>query len=206
MIDLPPVTPHIEIVVASEGMSKGLAQTESGQALARIELASGGLYAGGQIKNITSPSAEAESALFVGWRGRVDGFDLNGSATYKRWLWTHGPGDGEALELSVAASRTRGRVTPRIALTYSPDELGATAESLYAEGGASVRLTSSTSLSASVARRERALQLDYTAFNAGVTHAFGGHFSADLRIHDTDRSGLSRAYRPRVVLVLRARF
>jgi len=206
MIDLPPVTPHVEIVVASEGMSKGLAQTEGGQALGRAELAIGDFHVGGQVKNISSPSADAESAAFVGFRTRAGGFDLGGSISYKRWLWPVAPADDEAVEIGLSASRTFGRVTPKISLTYSPDELGTTGESLYLEGGASVRLGPAITLGASAGRRERALQPDYTAFNAGATYMPDRRFSADLRYYDTDRSGLGRAYRPRVVLALRARF
>lgn len=205
MIDMPPVQPRIEIVVASEGMSKGLAQTDGGQALARLELGAGGAYAGGQIKNITSPQAEAEAALFFGYRGRIGTFDVAGSVSYKSWLWRHGPARG-AFEFGLSASRAWGRFTPRIGLTYSPDELGSTRSSLFAEAGAAFRMSPGISFSGGAGRRERASQPDYTAFNAGVTLSIGRHVSADLRYYDSDRSGLGRSYRQRVVLELRARF
>ena len=206
MIDLPPPQPHFEIVLASEGMSKGLAQTDGGQALARLELDAGGLLAGGQLKNITSPDAEAEAGLFLGYRGRLGRVQITGTITYKSWLWRHRPADAEAVEFGLSASRTWGRVTPRIAVNYTPDDLGTTGTSLFLETGFSFRLNDRFSVSALAGRREREAQPDYTAFNVGLTFSISRHLSADLRYHDTDRSALGRSYRERVVLGLRVRY
>ena len=205
MIDLPPPQPHFEIVLASEGMSKGLAQTEDGQALARVELDAGGFLAGGQLKNVTSPDAEAEAGLFLGYRGRLGRVEIAGTVTYKSWLWRHRPADAEAVEFSLSANRTWGRFTPRVTANYTPDDLGTTGASLFLETGLAFRLTQRLSVSVFAGRRERESQPDYTAFNLGMTVSIGRHLSADLRYHDTDRSALGRSYRERVVLSLRIR-
>lgn len=205
MIDLPPLQPRVEIVVSSEGMSKGLAQTDGGQLIGRLELSRGNFHIGGQLKNIDSPSADAESALFAGFRGRAGRFEIGGSVSYKRWLSTSGAGDGEAIELAIAASRPIGPATIRLSLVYSPDELGATGESLFAELGGSVSVSRRWSLGFGLGRRERARQPDYTAFNAGATLALDRRFSVDLRYHDSDRSKRDRSYAPRLVLTLRSR-
>lgn len=205
MIDLPPAQPHFEIVAASEGMSKGLAQTEGGQPLGRIELASGDISVGAQLKNISSPSADAESAAFIGLRRRAGRLEIGGSVSYKRWLWTSGPGDGEAVEFGLTASRPVGPVRPRVILAYSPDELGSTGASLFADLNISARLSQRWSLGVCLGRRERALAADYTAFNAGATLEPDRRFAIDLRYYDSDRSGRGRAYAPRLVLSLRAR-
>ncbi len=206
MIDLPPPQPHFEIVLASEGISKGLAQTEDGQALARLELHAGEFLVGGQIKNLTSPDADAEAHLFLGHRRSFGRIELAGIVTYKSLLWRNRPADSEAVEFSLSASRRSGRFTPRVAVTWSPDELGPTGTSWFLEAGVAYRLTERLTLSALAARRERSAQPDYTAFNLGMTFAISRNFSADLRIHDTNRSALGRSYHERVVLALRARF
>ena len=51
MIDLPPPDPGIEIVVASRGYSKGLAQTDGVQVRAQPELAFGPVYVAVYAKN-----------------------------------------------------------------------------------------------------------------------------------------------------------
>jgi uncharacterized protein (TIGR02001 family) len=206
MIDLPPPQPHFEFLLASEGMSKGLAQTEGGQALARLEVDAGGFLAGGQLKNITTPDAEAEAGLFLGYRGRLGRVEIAGTVSYKAWLWRHRPADAEAVEFNLAASRSWGRLTPRVAVSYSPDDLGTTGASLFLEAGITFRLVERLSISALAGRRERSAQPDYTAFGVGMTFSITRNFSADLRYYDSDRSALGRSYRERLVLALRARF
>ena len=112
---------------------------------------------------------------------------------------------------SDAARRQRtarrfGRLTPRINLVYSPDDLGGTRASLYAEAGASLSLFSGASVSANIARRARDGGPDYIAFNAGATYAITGNVSADLRYYDTTQSRLGVIYQPRVVASVRIHF
>lgn len=204
--DLPPADPGIEIVLASRGISKGLAQTEGPQLLVRPEVAFGPVYVSAYGKNVTSETLDGEAGTTLGVRTSAGGFDLGASATYKFNYATEGPGDFEAWEFAASASRRMGPVTARASLVWSPDDLGSTGRSAFAEGQLSYSLGSGRSLVGAVGRREREGGADYTAFNAGVAQTFADHFTAEVRWYDTDRSNLGFPYRGRLVASLRARF
>jgi hypothetical protein len=206
MFALPSPDPGIEITAFSQGMSKGLRQTDGVQILVRPEVAVGPLFVGAFYKNITSPTADGEAAVLVGLRHRLGGFDLAFSAAYKWNTNARAQADRDCLEFTATASRRFGRVTPRIALTWSPDDLGGTRASLYAEAGASVSLFAGASVSANIARRARDGGPDYVAFNAGATYAITSNLSADLRYYDTEQSRLGVIYEPRLVASARLHF
>jgi hypothetical protein len=203
---LPPPDPGIEILLASQGMSKGLRQTAGPQLVARGTLGWGPLDLGVQYRNVDSRSAEGELSAFATLRVRAAGFELSAGVTGKGWIATHGRPDRASLELNAAAARGFGPVAARISLIYSPDELGCGGASLYVEASASLRLAAATSVSAGLSRRERDGAPDYTAFTAGLLHRFSPHVSAELRFHDTDRGGEGAIYRRRAVAALRVRF
>jgi hypothetical protein len=206
MFALPSPDPGIEITAFSQGMSKGLRQTDGVQILVRPEVAVGPLFVGAFYKNITSPTADGEAAVLVGLRHRISGFDLALSAAYKWNTNARAQADRDCLEFTATASRRFGRVTPRIALTWSPDDLGGTRASLYAEAGASLSLFTGASASANIARRARDGGPDYVAFNAGATYAITANLSADLRYYDTAQSRLGTIYEPRLVASARLHF
>jgi uncharacterized protein (TIGR02001 family) len=206
MFDLPPPDPSLEISIASRGYSKGLAQTDGGQLIVRGELGLGDFYVAAQAKNVDSNGARGEALAQIGARGDVAGFALNAAIAYKMLVGLDAPTDGNIFEFTASASRAFGPVTPRLAITFSFDDLGAVRESLYAEAGASVRIASGTSLVAAIGRRERSGGADYTAFNAGLSHAFGRHVTAELRYYDTAESARGDVYRGRAVAALRFRF
>ena len=206
MFELPPFDPGIEIVAASQGMSKGLRQTDGAQIVIRPELALGPFFVGGQYRNLDSPSADGELWGLAGLRGEAGGFALAASIIYKRWIATNGRPDRDAVELHGSAARPIGPVTARLAVHYSPDDLGSTGASLYVEGGATLRIAAGTDLLAHASRRERDNGPDYTAFNAGISHNILRHFTAELRYYDTSRSGVDDTYRGRLVASLRMRF
>ena len=206
MLDLPPPDPSLEIVIASQGMSKGIRQSEGVQFVVRPEMAFGHAYAGLLAKNVTSPVTDVEAHAFVGYRTRASGFELNASIGYHRQLGVHGPADDDRFEFFVSAARPVGPVTARLSATYSPDDFGATRRSLYLEGGASVTVFRGTSLSANLGRRERSGAPDYTSFNAGVSYAPTRWLNADLRYYDTAQSALGAIYEPRLIGSVRLRF
>lgn len=206
MFALPSPDPGIEITAFSQGMSKGLRQTDGVQILVRPEVAIGPAFVAGYYKNVTSPTADGEAAFLAGLRRRTAGFDLSASAAYK---WNSGArlqADRDAFEFSLSASRRFGRITPRIGLTYSPDDLGGTRASLYAEAGVSVALFAGATASANVARRSRDGGPDYTAFNAGASYTITRNLSAELRYYDTAQSRLGVIYEPRLVASARLHF
>lgn len=206
MFDLPPPDPGIEITVASRGYSKGLAQTEGPQVLVRPEVAFGPLFVGAYAKNVSSPTSDGEAGAAVGVRTRAGGFDLSASATLKFALAPENGLDDEAVEFNAAASRRFGVVTPRLSVIWSPDDLGGTRNTVFAEAGLALRLPADFTASAAYARRERDGGPDYGAFNAGVSHTLAGHLTLDLRWYDTDRSDIGEPYRGRLVGSVRARF
>jgi hypothetical protein len=206
MFDLPPPDPAVEVQLASRGYSKGLAQTDGGQLLIRGELASGPAFAQVQWKNVDNAHATGEATFLIGLRGRLAGIDLSATAGYKRLTGLHGATDEDTFEFTASASHAFGPVVPRLSLTFSPDDLGGTRHSLYAEAGASFRVVGHTSLFASVGRRERSGGDDYTAFSAGLTQQIGNHATVELRWNDSAQSARGDAYEGRAVAVLRVRF
>lgn len=206
MFDLPPPDPSIEIVLASHGMTKGIGQTDGAQLLVRPEIASGPLYVAGLFKNVETSTSNGEAWLILGARHGFAGFDLSASATAKFGVGGRGHADRDSLEFQVAASRAFGPLTPRLSLTWSPDDLGSGGESLFAEASANLRLTRAATLSAGLGRRERSGAPDYTAFNIGAAYSLARPLSVELRYYDNDRSGLGDQFRARLVGALRLRF
>ena len=206
MLDLPPPDPSLEIVIASQGMSKGLRQTDGVQLVGRGEIAVGHVYAGLLVKNVTSPVTDVEAQAYLGYRTHAAGFELGGSIGYHRQLGAGPAADGARFEFQASVARPLGPVTPRLSAIFSPDDFGATRRSLYVEGGVSVAIFPGASLSANLGRRERVGGPDYTSFNAGASYAVTSWLTADLRYYDTAQSGLGAIYEPRVVGSVRLRF
>lgn len=205
MIDIPPPDPGIEISIASRGYSKGLAQTDGIQVVARPELAFGPVWIGAYAKNVDSSTAEGEGGTTLGLRTGVAGFDLAASATWKIAIQPHGTLNDDALELFGSVGRRLGPVNARLSVTWSPNDLGSTDETLWAEAGLTWTLRPGTALVANIGRRGRDGGPDYTAFNAGLTQTLFGPFSADLRWYDTSRSAQGDNFEGRFVATLRMR-
>lgn len=205
-LHLPPPDPGIEIVLATRGYSKGLAQTDGVQGVGRVELGFKAVAISAQYKNISSPTSDGEAAFGVGWRGKAAGFDLGASVNYKRLIELDGQVDPDCWEFIPSLSRRIGPLTARLSVTYSPNDFGGIGESAWMEAGATWKLDGKTNLVAAVGRRERDGASDYTAFNAGVTRTLFKHVSAELRYYDTGRSELGEPFHGRFVAALRGKF
>jgi len=198
--------PSIEVTFATRGMSKGLAQTDDEpQLVVRSELALRGFYIGATAKNVTSSSSDGEAAALAGWRGKAGGLDLAAGVALKRALATSAPYDRSAVELSAAVSRGFGKLTPKLSLAWSPDDLGGTGRTLFAEAGATYKFSKQLIASAAVGRRERDGGLDYTAYNAGLSWIPVKPLTLDLRYYDTNRDA-GQPYAARLVGSLRTKF
>ncbi len=200
----PPV-PAIEFNLSSIGMSKGLAQTTGPQLLARGELAFGALFIGAYAKNVDSTTSDGEAGALVGVRTKQAGFDLSAGAALKRAIDPARFTDANALELNASLSRKLHRITVKTSVVWSPDDLGSTGRSLFAEAGAAYRVSSTVSAGVAFGLRRRTGGQDYNAWNVGMTWAPLRALSMDLRYYDTDGAA-SQPYRARAVLSARARF
>jgi hypothetical protein len=204
MLDLPPPVPAIEFNLASRGISKGLAQTKGAQLLVRGELGFGRVYLGAYAKNVTSSSADGEAAASMGVRTSAAGLDVSASAAWKRAIDPAPGSDVNALEVNGTISR-KGRVTPKLSITWSPDDVGSTRHTVFVEAGASYKIAKAWTASAALGRRERGGGPDYTAWNAGIAWSPAKPVTLDLRYYDTDHGG-EQPYRARGVVSARVRF
>ena len=185
---LPPVDPGFEISVATQGMSKGLLQSNGPQVVSRGTLKSGPFQLGGQWKNISTNSAKGEASAIAGWSGKAGSFDVGASAAYKVLTSASGSGNRRSVELSANASRKMGRVSLKGSAVFSPDDLGSTRQSLYIEGGPSFDLPAEFKLSANIGHRWRQRSPNYTSFNIGVSRAVLKVLTADVRLSSTSRA------------------
>jgi hypothetical protein len=205
MPDLPPPDPTLEVQLASQGISKGLRQTDGAQWLVRGELAFGPALIGANARNVTAADREGEFAGFLGWRGSMEGFLVEAIAAAKFALDPHGPTRDYAFEATATVTRALGALTPRITLVWSPDDFGSTRQTLFAEAGASLRLSSRLGVGAFAGGRARSGGPDYAAWNVGLTWRPLRRVTLDLRYYETDR-GIGGDYRARLVGVLRLHF
>lgn len=202
----PPPDPGIEIVLATKGMSKGLSQTDDAQLVVRGELAFGSFFLGGLAKNLDAPNTEGELQFSAGGKTKLAGFDVTVSAAAKKWVDTTGHPDDVAAELNFTASRAFGKLTPRVQVIYSPDDLGSTTHSTFAEAGLGFKIHPKLQLSANLGRRERGNSPDYWAGNVGAAFTISRNFTAELRYYDTDKSNLDEPFERRLVGAIRAKF
>lgn len=208
MIDLPPPTPSVEIVVQTEGMSDGVRQTPGAQLQADFRLTSGPVFGGVSYKNIgdlIEGFETGETNAYVGVSTEVEGFSVSLSAAYKR-LTTTTVLDSEALEIAGEVSRDVGILTPRVFFEYSPDDLGDTGRVILGGAGLNARVGDSLLLGAEVLRSDNRNGTTYTAWNAGARYRVHRNVSLEVRYYDTDRHDVDENYRSRVVGMVRLNF
>jgi uncharacterized protein (TIGR02001 family) len=196
---LPPADPGFEISVATQGMSKGLLQSNGPQLVVRPNLELGSFQLGAQWKNISTNSAKGEASAIAGWNGKAGSLELGASIAYKALTSASGSGNRRSVEVSGNVSRKLGRVSLKGSAVYSPNDLGSTRQSLYAEVGPSIDLPEGFKLSANVGHRWRQRSPNYTSFNIGVSRPVLKALTADVRLYDTNRGELGRTYDRRVV-------
>ena len=206
MFDLPPPDPGIEFVVASRGMSKGIAQTEGPQALVRPFVQLGPVQVGAQWKNLSSPVAGGEASTFLTVAPKFGQFQLNAGVAYKLQTGVHGPTDNKSWEFTGNVTRKFGKLSLRVAAIYSPDDLGRAERSIFVEGGPTLEIGKTTRISAAVGRRDRVNGDDYTAFNAGIAHTLFKGVTLDARYYGTNQSDLGEFLEDRLVVSARMSF
>jgi Bacterial protein of unknown function (Gcw_chp) len=206
MWDLPPTYPGIEIVVATRGMSKGVAQTEGPQLIARPFVQLGPIQLGTQWKNVSSPVAGGEAAAFANVSPKLAQFQLNLGVAYKFQTGVKEPTDDKSWEFSANVTRKLGKFSLRVAAVYSPDDLGGAERSIFVEGGPTVEIGKDTRISGAIGRRDRVRGDDYTAFNVGVTQTIFKGVNLDARLYGTNRASLGEYFEDRLVISARMAF
>lgn len=203
-LDLPPPDPGVEIVTATRGMSKGIAQTDGPQIIGKGFLRLSDVQFGIQWKNVSSSSSSGEGSAFLTASRKLGSMQVSGGIAYKIQTGVHGPSDSAAWEFTAGASRKSGPVTARLNAIFSPDDLGSALRSLFVEAGPAVQLGKGWTASAAIGRRSRVNGTNYTAFNAGLGRS-AGPLQFDVRYYDTSRSD-AEIYRRRVVASARISF
>ena len=203
MFDLPPPDPGIELNIATRGMSKGIAQTEGPQLVAKPYVQFGAAQVGMQWKNVTSPVAGGEAAAYAILAPKLGKFQLHLGAAYKFQTGVREPADDRSWEFTGSATRKYGKVSLRLGTIYSPDDLGGAKRSLVIEGGPTLELGKTTRISAAIGYRSRVNGDDYTAFNAGLAKTLFKGLTLDARLYGTNRNDLGENYKERIVVSAR---
>ena len=206
IFDLPPPDPGIEFVVASRGMSKGIAQTEGPQALIRPNVQLGPVQVAAQWKNLSSPVAGGEASTILSVAPKLGSVQLNAGVAYKLLTGVRGPTDNKSWEFTGSATRKFGKLSLRVAAIYSPDDLGSAERSLFVEGGPTLELSKTTRISGAIGRRDRVNGDDYTAFNAGIAHTGFKGVTVDARYYGTNQSDLGEFFDDRLIVSARMSF
>ena len=208
MLDFPPLDPGIEIVVASRGISKGIAQTEGPQLVAKPFVQLGPVQLGAQWKNVSSAVAGGEAA---GIRQRCRPSSASSSLSlgiaYKFQTGVREPTDDHSWEFTGSVTRKFGNLGLRVAAIYSPDDLGSAKRSLFmSRPGQRWRWTRPLGCPPVSGAAAASTAIDYTAFNAGLAKTIFKGVTVDARWYDTNRSGLGFPYRGRGVVSARMAF
>lgn len=198
---LPPPVPGFDITLATDGMSKGISQTDGPQVIPRISIKSGGFQAGGLWKNVKSSQGAGEVQLFVGWSVSAARFNVGALAAHRIVTGiTNHKADNASWEFTGTAARKFGEAFGlKATAIYSPDDLGAAKRSFYLEAGPTLALPDGFAASAAIGRRNRVGAPDYTSYNVGVAKTVAKRATFDLRYYDTDRHELGSVYSRRVV-------
>ena len=196
---LPPLVPAFEITVASQGMSKGLLQSDGPQFIPRASLKWRGFQVGGQWKNVSTNSAKGEASAFFGWSGKAAGTDFGAQIAYKMLTSATGSGNRRSVEFTGNVARKFGKLGLKASAVFSPDDFGATRHSLYVEGGPSIDLPLSIKGSAAIGHRWRQGAADYTSFNVGLSRPVAKILTVDTRLYFTDHRELGENYERRLV-------
>lgn len=204
MIDLPiALDPGVEVSLATEGMSKGILQSEDPQFIGRFVVKADRLTLATQWKNVTSSLGDGEVSASANLALPTKAVDVAVGVNYKHLTGVRGDGDVDAWELNGSAQRKLGKVTLRFTTVYSPNDIGSTGRSLYMEAGPSLDLGKGWKISGAVGRRSRANALDYRSYNVGVAKSVAGKMIIEARYFGTDRSDDGDVYRGRLVGLLK---
>ena len=184
--------PGFEIVVASRGMSKGVAQTDGVQFIPKAFVQLGKVQVGAQWKNVTSDVAGGEGAVFANYAPKLGAFQLTLGAAYKFQTGVKGDPDDTSFEFTGAATRKFGKLSLRTSAVYSPDDLGGARRSLYLEGGPTFEIDYTHPGFREPRPPQPGGGVDYTSWNAGISKVVFNKVTIDARYYDTTAASLAK--------------
>lgn len=193
-----------ELEVASEYMSKGRSRSDGRPHIGlEAERAFGALHVGGWAGTATaSNGADSQTNVYAGVALEPGSWEIDVNLEYKR-RWNTTPGaDADAVAVSVEAERAFGPHLLTLELEGTPDNYGATKQSVWAEVELERAVGARWSVVAGVGRREQAASPDYTAWNAGAILKLTESAELDIRWSDTDGHANDDSYDGRVVAAL----
>ncbi|AXQ69926.1 hypothetical protein HOU03_gp342 [Caulobacter phage CcrSC] len=94
------------------------------------------------------------------------------------------------VEYDLKVDRAIGKGNVGVWLGYTDAYFNTYGQGVWTEAHASYPITQSVSISGAVANQDLPNNFDYRTWNIGLTKAFAGGVSADLRYSDTDRHDL----------------
>lgn len=206
IFDLPPPTLTSEIVIATGEVSKGSDKSGGrGFLMGRTQAAFGPLLLGVQAQTVNlGDGADAELHAWTGLGGEVAGFELAALARYERFPGTLPGRDNHEWEYEARASREFGRFEAALEVQYSPNPYGSATRSLWAEAEGTVRVTDRLWAVATVGRRERDGDTDYTAWSVGARYRLRQGLELEARWYDNSAGEPGDRARDMTVLRLRA--
>ena len=174
----------------TDNRSKGISKS-GGEAFgwghAEWENGSGRFYAGSGFQTIKSASgAHLEGEIGAGLRPEFAGFDLDLNITHKFQVDAASTFDDNPWEMTADVKRSIGPASGRLRLQYSPDGMGGTEAWTWIEARAGWEFTRRLQGTAAIGRREQDNNLDYVAWNAGLTYALTNALEGQLRYYATD--------------------
>lgn len=209
MIDLPPVTPSVEISVATDGIYQGVTQTGGEyQVVGKARLTAGKVYVEGSAKNVElDTGADAELAVAAGVTANAFGLSFDSAVIYRNYQGTRPGLAQDQFEIQSSAARDFGPVSAKVTYTFSPDVYGPAEQSHFVEAAAAFDVVDGTRISAAVGRRDQVDGQDYTVWNVGLTQRLTDRISADVRYYDSEVvDRFNDADDARIVGAIRAKF
>lgn len=158
-----------------------------------------GFYADAEFETVDASGSRVETELEAGWQVAAAGLEFDASVSRKWRLGADAGQDDDTWEYQFDVIRDFGPVDTRFRIEHSPDGLGSTGATTWAETRLRWSLADRVQASAMVGRREQDDAPDYTGWNIGVACQLTDAADVDLRWHGTDADNEGRQYEDALV-------
>jgi hypothetical protein len=198
-----------EIKVGSEGITKGISETEgNAQVVGAVTATYKPFFAGIRLKNVKgSDGTDDQTQWFAGAKGDIAGFKASLQLLYKTNNNARPGTDDDFYEWQSDISRTFNKsTTVKYTAIYSPDSSGATEDAWWHDLSVSQKLNAKWAVSGGVGIRRLSPERDYTGYNLGANYAVTKATGLDLRYYDTDKHEYGKRFGDRLVLTLTQKF